>query len=50
MSHHIQMRYGMYTRYLKNTFHKPHGDAFKTIYRELRRTLINPYIESKEAA
>ncbi len=50
VSHHIQFRYGLYTRYLKNTFHKPHGDAFKTIYRELRRTLINPYIESKEAA
>jgi len=45
MSHHIQMRYGLYTRYLRNTFHKPHGDAFKTIYRELRRTLVNPYIE-----
>ena len=45
VAHHIQMKYGLYTRYLKNTFHKPHGDAFKTIYRELRRTLVNPYIE-----
>lgn len=50
VAHHIQMKYGLYTRYLKNTLHKPHGDAFKTIYRELRRTLINPYIESREAA
>jgi hypothetical protein len=50
VSHHINMRYGLYTRYLKNNFHKPHGDGFKTIYRELRRTLINPYIESREAA
>lgn len=50
MSHHIQYKYGLYTRYLKNNFHKPHGDGFKTIYRELRRTLINPYVESREAA
>lgn len=49
ISHHIQMRYGLYTRYLRNTFHKPHGDGFKTIYRELRRTLINPYIESNKS-
>jgi len=45
VAHHIQMKYGLYTRYLRNTFHKPHGDAFKTIYRELRRTLVNPHIE-----
>jgi hypothetical protein len=45
VAHHIQMRYGPFTRYLKKTYHKPHGDAFKTIYRELRRTLVNPYIE-----
>ena len=50
VAHHIQMKYGLYTRYLKNTFHKPHGDGFKTIYRELRHTLINPYIQSREAA
>lgn len=45
VAHHIQFRYGRYTRYLKKTYRKPHGDAFKTIYRELRRTLVNPYIE-----
>ena len=45
VAHHIQMRYGLFTRYLKKTYRKPHGDAFKTIYRELRRTLVNPYIE-----
>ena len=45
VAHHIQMRYGRYTRWLKNNFRKAHGDGFKNIYRELRRTLINPYIE-----
>jgi len=49
VSHHINMRYGSYTRYLKNNFYRPHGDGFKAIYRELRRTLINPYIESRDA-
>ena len=46
IAHHIQRRYGPFTRYLKKTCDKPHGEAFKTIYRELRRTLVNPYIES----
>ena len=50
MSHHIQMRYGPHTRYLKNNFRKSHGDGFKTIYRELRRTLINPHVNKLEAA
>ena len=45
VAHHIQRRYGPHTRYLKKTCDKPHGDAFKAIYRELRRTLINPFIE-----
>ena len=45
VAHHIQSRYGRYTRYLKKTYRKPHGDEFKTIYRELRRTLVNPFIE-----
>ena len=45
VAHHIQRRYGPFTRYLKKTYDKPHGDAFKTIYRELRRTLVNPFIE-----
>ena len=50
VAHHIQSRYGSWTRYLKNTYRKPHGDAFKTIYRELRRTLVNPYIQNQQAA
>ena len=45
VAHHIQMRYGPFTRYLKKTYRKAHGDAFKAIYRELRRTLVNPFIE-----
>ena len=48
VAHHIQMKYGLYTRYLKNTFHKAHGDGFKTIYRELRRTLINPFVKQAQ--
>ena len=50
VAHHIQSRYGSWTRYLKSTYRKPHGDAFKTIYRELRRTLVNPYIQNQQAA
>jgi len=50
VAHHIQSRYGAWTRYLKNTYRKPHGDAFKTIYRELRRTLVNPYTNRSGAA
>ena len=45
VAHHIQMRYGPFTRYLRKTYRKAHGDAFKAIYRELRRTLVNPFIE-----
>jgi hypothetical protein len=51
VAHHIQMRYGPFTRYLRKTYRKAHGDAFKAIYRELRRTLVNPFIEpAKEVA
>ena len=50
VAHHIQMLYGPFTRYLRKTYRKPHGDAFKTIYRELRRTLVNPYINNKSEA
>ena len=50
VAHHIQLLYGPQTRYLKSTYRKPHGDAFKTIYRELRRTLVNPYIQNQQAA
>lgn len=51
VAHHVQMRYGRSTRYLAKTWRKPHGEAFQTIYRELRRALVNPLIEeAKEAA
>jgi len=51
VAHHVQMRYGRSTRYLAKTYQKPHGEAFQTIYRELRRALVNPLIEeAKEAA
>ena len=50
VAHHIQMLYGAQTLYLKKTYRKAHGVAFKTIYRELRRTLVNPYIQNQQAA
>jgi hypothetical protein len=51
VAHHVQMRYGHTTRYLWKTYRKAHGEAFQTIYRELRRALVNPLIEeAKEAA
>jgi hypothetical protein len=50
ISHHVQMLYGPWTRYLKKTYSKSHGEAFKSIYRELRRTLVNPQVESTKQA
>lgn len=50
VAHHVQMRYGRHTRYLAKTYQKPHGEAFQTIYRELRRTLVNPLIEKTQEA
>ena len=45
VSHHIQRRYGPFTRYLRKTYRKAHGDAFKANCNDLRRTLVNPFIE-----
>lgn len=49
VAHHVQYRYGPHTRWLKNNYQKPHGDGFKNIYRELRRTLVNPKIKPMSA-
>jgi hypothetical protein len=44
VAHFIQYTYGPATRYLKNTYKKPHGEGFKYIYRQLRREIVNPRI------
>ena len=45
VAHHIQRRYGPYTRWLKKTCAKPHGRGFQDIYRILRSKVVNPFIE-----
>ena len=51
-AHHVQYRYGPYTRWLKRSYRKPHGHGFQDIYRILRSRVVNPFIESsvEEAA
>ena len=44
ISHFIQYRYGPHTRWLKQTFRKPHGEGFQDIYRILRARVINPHV------
>ena len=44
ISHFIQYRYGPDTRWLKQTFRKPHGEGFQDIYRILRARVINPHV------
>lgn len=47
VAHHVQYRYGPRIKRYKGTYKKPHGDAFKAIYRYLRRDLVNPIINAK---
>ena len=42
VAHHVQYRYGPFTRWLKKSYKKPHGDGFKGIYRILRARVVNP--------
>ena len=44
ISHFIQYRYGPDTRWLKQTFRKPHGEGFQDIYRILRARVVNPHL------
>jgi len=44
VSHFIQYRYGPETRWLRQTFRKPHGEGFQDIYRILRARVINPQL------
>lgn len=45
VAHHVQYRYGPYTRWLKKSYRKPHGRGFQDIYRILRSKVINPFVE-----
>jgi hypothetical protein len=47
VSHHIQFRYGFYVDRYRSTYRKPHGYCFQSIYRYLRRDLVNPMIEQE---
>ena len=50
VAHHVQFKYApKVNRSCKNRFvdwQKPHGDTFQTIYRHLRRDLVNPMINA----
>ena len=52
VAHHVQYRYGPYTRWLKKSYRKPHGRGFQDIYRILRSRVVNPFVEDcvQEAA
>ena len=45
VAHHVQYRYGPYTRWLKKSYRKPHGHGFQDIYRILRSRVVNPFVE-----
>jgi|TARA_R100000081_G_C4816873_1_gene175856 hypothetical protein len=47
VSHHIQYKYCPRVDRFKTNYRKAHGECFKTIYRYLRRDLINPMIEDQ---
>jgi len=48
MAHHIQYRYGPWTRWLKKNYRKPHGEGFQAIYRILRSRIVNKIPEPSE--
>ncbi len=52
VAHHVQYRYGPYTRWLKKSYRKPHGHGFQDIYRILRSRVVNPFVQEclQEAA
>ena len=52
VAHHIQYTYGRHTPHLIKIYKKPHGAGFQHIYADLRRTLINPFVDDsvREAA
>ena len=45
VAHHVQYRYGPYTRWLKRSYRKPHGHGFQDIYRILRSRVVNPFVK-----
>jgi len=44
MAHYVQYRYAYRIPRFKGKWQKPHGDAFRTIYRYLRQDLVNSSI------
>lgn len=45
VSHFVQYRYCPKVKRFQYNYLKPHGDCFKTIYRYLRKDLVNPEID-----
>jgi hypothetical protein len=48
VAHHIQDKFGPRCGWLKNTYHKPHGQGFKDIYSILRSQIVNPLLGEYE--
>mgnify|MGYP003658355787 CR=1 FL=1 len=42
VSHYLQHQCGPHTRWLRDTYRKPHGHGFQSIYRKLRSQVVNP--------
>lgn len=47
VSHHVQYKYCPSVQRFKKTYKKGHGICFKTVYKYLRRDLINPMIKEQ---
>jgi len=47
MAHYVQYRYAQRVPRFKGKWQKPHGEAFCTIYRYLRRDLVNETVTAR---
>jgi len=47
VAHFIQFTYARKLKRFRDTYQKPHGKCFQTLYRYLRRDLVNPTIKAK---
>lgn len=46
VAHHVQFKYGHQTRWLKGKWREPHGQGWRSIYRILRREVVNDMRET----
>lgn len=48
VAHFVQYKYCYRVKRFRQNYSKPHGDCFKTLYRYLRRDLVNPIVKEKK--